>query len=146
MTTDTPLVQLVYVSSAVETFTVRQVAELLKQSRKRNGELGVTGLLLYKDGNILQILEGAPAVVARLFETIQRDGRHAGIIELYRKEITARDFPDWQMGFRDCSKAEAKELEGLEGLSRILDSAFDMRALHPSAATTLLRSFRQAIR
>ncbi len=49
---------LVYVSSATRPFSGEDLRALLETCRKDNAELGVTGMLLYKDGNFMQVLEG----------------------------------------------------------------------------------------
>jgi len=51
-------VPLVYVSSATELFSDTQLENLLLRSRQNNSTLGITGMLLYKDGNFMQCLEG----------------------------------------------------------------------------------------
>jgi Sensors of blue-light using FAD. len=45
---------LVYVSSATRPFSREDLRVLLETCRKNNAELGVTGMLLYKDGNFMQ--------------------------------------------------------------------------------------------
>lgn len=91
---------LVYVSSATEQFDESRIPDLLAKSREKNGDLDVTGLLLYERGNFLQVLEGAADTVEELYDTIQRDPRHRGCIVLMRESIFERKFPDWSMGFR----------------------------------------------
>ena len=91
---------LVYVSSATGQFAEADLPNLLRQSRLKNRRLGVTGLLLYEGGNFIQVLEGAPAAVDGLYETIERDPRHHRTIVLLRERIDRRRFPNWAMGFR----------------------------------------------
>ena len=57
-------------------------------------------LLLYADGNVMQVLEGEKAVVLELFQTIKLDKRHSGIFVLVEQEIAARQFASWSMGFK----------------------------------------------
>lgn len=137
------LIQLAYVSSTRGLLTAGEISELLVTSRERNHARGITGILLYKDGNILQVIEGEEAQVRALFSSIERDGRHTGVIRIYQKAITARDFPEWTMGFHDL---RAKDARQLEGFNEILDPDFDMRSLSPSAAAQLLASFKSAVR
>ena len=95
------LTQIVYVSSAKASFGKPEVLELLRTSRLNNERAGLTGILLYKDGNFLQVLEGEGAAVQALFEKISADPRHGGVLRLLKSEIAAREFPDWSMAFRD---------------------------------------------
>jgi len=137
------MIQLAYVSSALGLLTADDIANILTTSREKNGNRGITGMLLYKGGNILQILEGEEAQVLPLFETIQKDERHKGVMKLYQKSVEARDFPEWTMGFHDLSAGDFRQLEGF---SKILDPDFDMQTINPSVAAKLLTSFRTVVR
>ena len=57
------LVSLIYVSSGVRVLTDAEIFEILTQSRRNNERCGITGLLLYRDGNLMQVLEGPGAAV-----------------------------------------------------------------------------------
>jgi len=92
---------------------------------------------------VLQILEGEEAQVLSLFQVIQKDTRHSGILKLYQVPITARDFPEWTMGFHDLGAEDARRLDGF---SEVLDRSFDISTIKPSAAAQLLRSFKSAVR
>ena len=72
--------QIVYASSALQPFTKPELQALLEQARPKNDKLGVTGMLLYKDGNFMQVLEGEQDVVGKLVETIERAPRHKGVL------------------------------------------------------------------
>ncbi len=81
---------------------------LLATSRKNNAELGVTGMLLYKDGNFMQVLEGEEVAVRRLYARIAADPRHGSEITLQEGFSEGRQFPDWSMGFRDLNSPEER--------------------------------------
>jgi GTP cyclohydrolase I len=90
------LVRLLYASrsSATEAeFTV-----ILRQSRKHNAELGVTGLLCHSEGVFVQVLEGGRAAVNRLYNQIVTDPRHRDVTLLAYEEIAQRRFAGWSMG------------------------------------------------
>jgi hypothetical protein len=103
---------LVYASSATKSFTKPELQELLQKARRKNGELGLTGMLLYKDGNFMQVLEGQKDVVEKLAKTIEADDRHTGILVLLRRETKERNFADWSMGFRDLGEKTAVKIPG----------------------------------
>lgn len=88
-----------YTSSAVPDTTVSSLEQLLLQARKKNAELGVTGVLLYHDGSFFQYFEGPPEAVEEVYARIRRSPLHRGIIELMRGPIQARSFGSWLMGF-----------------------------------------------
>ncbi len=137
------MIQIAYVSSTRGLLSVDQLLRLLTKSREKNAAAGITGMLLYKDGNVLQIIEGEAEAVAPLFEQIRYDPRHTGVIKLYRKAVAERDFPEWLMGFRDLGAGAARELEGF---SDVLDPQFDMLKLNSSDAAKLLNSFKTSMR
>jgi hypothetical protein len=102
----------VYASSASQAFTKPDLLELLEQARQKNAKLGLTGMLLYKDGNFLQVLEAEKEAVTDLVATIERDRRHKGVSVLLRGTSEERLFPDWTMGFRDLSDRSAAKTPG----------------------------------
>lgn len=72
---------------------------LLQQSRARNERLRITGMLLYKGGFFMQVLEGEEKNVLEVFADIQTDIRHKRVFEIVSEYVQHRDFPDWTMGF-----------------------------------------------
>lgn len=137
------LIQLAYVSSSAGLLTLDEIAAILIKSREKNAALGITGMLLYRGGNILQVIEGEDEKVLKLFEIIKMDERHRGVIQLYKKSITERDFPDWQMGFHDL---DAEAATHLEGFVDVFGTDFDLHALKASQAAKLIDSFKKSIR
>ena len=103
---------LTYVSSAAQEFSKADLNELLAQCRENNMRLGITGMLLYKDGNFMQILEGDKDTVRGLYTKISADPRHTGDLVLYQGTSEERQFPDWSMGFRDLDSPEARANPG----------------------------------
>ena len=77
---------------------------LLEQSREKNRRIGITGILLYKDGNIMQMIEGEKQVVLELFETIKKDRRHKDVFQVIAGDIQQRNFENWSMGFLNMDK------------------------------------------
>jgi len=103
---------LVYVSVAAENVSKDDLLEILSQSRFQNAEAGITGMLLYKDGNFMQVLEGEENAVRDLYTRIRHDPRHLGIVTLVEGERDNRCFGDWSMGFQDLSSPEARDVAG----------------------------------
>ena len=98
---------LVYVSSAVKPFPPAELLDLLATSRQHNSQLGITGMLLYKDGNFMQVLEGEEDAVRTLYVKIGADPRHRGLITVSKGPLAERQFSDWSMAFRDLGAADA---------------------------------------
>ena len=89
----------VYTSSAIADITDADLERLIEDARRKNDEVGVTGVLLYHDGAFLQYFEGPPAAVEEVYARIRRSTLHRGLIELTREPVTHRSFGQWVMGF-----------------------------------------------
>jgi hypothetical protein len=87
--------------------------KILVDSRVSNKLADVTGLLVYVDGNFLQVLEGEQEVVAALFEKISRDRRHKDVKVVYKASIDRRTFDAWQMAYISPSPKELAAWAGL---------------------------------
>lgn len=103
---------LIYLSSATELYTSSDLADILTKSRKNNTDKDVSGLLLYHEGSILQILEGDKETVMGLYDKIGQDNRHNNIMKMVTGTTEQRNFPDWSMGFKTVSDNEWNELSG----------------------------------
>ena len=77
------LFHLIYVSTAVVPMTEGDLVKLLKQSRSRNEQNRITGMLLYKNGHFMQVLEGEEASVMEIFHNIEKDPRHKSVDVCY---------------------------------------------------------------
>jgi hypothetical protein len=90
---------LVYVSRAAVPVTRQVVIDLIETSRPANAAAGITGLLLYRDGGFLQMLEGDRDAVESLYASIERDERHCDVTLVRTREEQRRQFPDWSMAY-----------------------------------------------
>jgi hypothetical protein len=93
------LERLIYQSKASQDFGTLHLFNLLTEARLRNKRLGITGHLLYLDGQFTQCIEGKRASIDALWESLQRDVRHYEIELLARYAISERRFADWTMAF-----------------------------------------------
>jgi len=103
--------QLIYASTANRPLSEVELSLLLLAARRNNESLGVTGMLLYHDGEFLQVLEGEREAVQALFGRIARDPRHTRVTLLQRQRVVQRQFADWSMGFATL-KGLAESLPG----------------------------------
>ena len=135
---------LVYVSSAVRPFSRPDLEDLLATSRDNNARAGITGMLLYKDGNFMQVLEGDEAAVRAVYDKIGADSRHGGEIVLREGFTEERQFPDWSMGFRDLHSPEAR---AIPGYSEFLNTPLTGREFSedPTRAQKLLLTFKKTM-
>ena len=98
--------QLVYISTSRRELTQADVEEILTISRQNNVRDGLSGLLIIGGQRFLQVLEGPHSLLAAAYQRIASDKRHFALVELSRKAVPERSFPDWAMGFEDVSFAE----------------------------------------
>jgi hypothetical protein len=138
------MLSLVYVSSATEPFSTKQLYDLLAKSRENNARRGLTGILLYKDGNFMQLLEGPEQAVRDLMDAIQQDSRHQGLIVLSQTTVAERSFPEWSMGFCDL---DAPETKSIPGYSEFLNSPLTGEEFgpDPQRSQKLLLCFKRSM-
>lgn len=132
---------LIYVSIATHPFSEAELVDLLEKSRKNNAAVEVTGMLLYKDGKFMQLLEGDEAQITRVFEKISKDPRHRDVITLLKGQEDRRVFSEWLMGFANLDTEAA---ESIPGYSEYLNTPLTADAFpNPSNAQRLLRIFKR---
>lgn len=93
------LQEIVYASIASAPLLPSELYALLRQSRRDNAALGVTGMLVYHAGKFLQLIEGEQAVITDLYNTIAKDRRHQEVDKIWDAPLKARSFSDWSMAF-----------------------------------------------
>ncbi|QJU55761.1 BLUF domain-containing protein [Herbiconiux sp. KACC 21604] len=100
------VLSVVYTSTAVVPFSRDDLFELLEHSRENNARDGLTGMLLYRGGRFLQVLEGPEDAVRTRIEAIRADERHERFGVLIEETADERHFPDWTMGFASDAASE----------------------------------------
>ena len=131
---------LTYTSATTRLVSVSEIVEMVEQIRPKNERLGVTGLLLYSGGNVIQTLEGTPDAVDEVFDTIRTDTRHGEVLLVDRREIDERSFATWSMGFRNVSTREVTQLQDFGAFAR--EAVGRDLSPHAASAFELLEKFR----
>ena len=85
-----------------------ELRELVERARIRNANLNITGVLLAKGSDVLQILEGSEESVLKLFHKIRDDRRHSGVVELMRDYGPRRRFENVGMLLFDLQTQSPK--------------------------------------
>ena len=99
---------------------------------------GISGMLLYHEGNFLQVLEGPDENVDALYKKIQKDPGHSKSMLLLRETIKKKEFEDWSMGFVDTSRL-AEKFEGFtDYAARLKNMTLDKGSAHKA-----LKRFQQ---
>jgi Sensors of blue-light using FAD len=135
-----PMYYLTYVSSAVRPFTPDELYALLEVCKRNNARDGITGMMLYKDGNFMQVLEGHETVVRQTYARIAMDPRHNGLITLQEAPQKMPQFPDWSMGFVDLRTDQVRPQSYSEFLNSPL-TGHEFSA-DPGRAQRLLLAFK----
>ena len=136
------LVSLIYVSTATKLFNELELIELLKKSRIENLSHCITGMLLYHDGNIMQVIEGDEKEINQLYINLKNDDRHHGVIKLMCQPISEREFPEWSMSYLNVTSENNAGFS--EFLSKKTESANN--DLIVGRARKLLLNFREKLR
>jgi len=103
---------LAYVSSAAPKISEDNLIDILIDSRRRNSQNSITGLLLYIEGRIIQVIEGEEHDVIQLFSKIEQDRRHYSIQKFAEGPSADRLFKDWSMGFKSTTYDELEKFTG----------------------------------
>lgn len=97
--------QLVYISTTHEPLDDAALAAILMRARERNAKYGVTGVLLYADQSVMQVLEGIDTAVDLIFNIVSGNPLHSGVMIVQDRMIPRRDFESWSMAFPPMDKA-----------------------------------------
>lgn len=134
------LIQLLYSSKATTALSPAELTAILDKSVANNQARQITGLLLYRDGCFLQLLEGEEAVVDAAFRRISLDPRHHQVESLFRSECKQREFAQWYMGFH---VPQPEALACFPQFAPVFDPAFDVSqlAIAPQDGLAMLKVF-----
>ncbi len=136
---------IVYVSAATRRMTQPDLLALLRTSRENNECNGITGVLLYNDGNFIQAFEGPEEAVCELHQRIQNDPRHQHMRTVLEEHVEERQFGEWSMGFVPTDLMRA---EDYDAFTRFLlePQSLEVGGAAGNTVRTALELFREHIR
>ena len=135
------LYSLIYRSQASRAVHEVTLPPLLRKARLHNERTRLGGLLLYANGEFMQVLEGPEPALSELYARIQADPRHYAVRTLAYGPIAERAFPDWRMAY---APADARDLEKVTGFLPL--AAAPGHTPHPAVEVSqLLHSFVQGV-
>ena len=105
---EAPLYSICYVSTADSTVTSENVHTVFDGIIDKNLERSITGILLFSQGNFMQIMEGELDKLSELYQAIQEDPRHHHLIEILSTPIKDRIFENYQTGFSIVNDPESR--------------------------------------
>jgi hypothetical protein len=97
------LIRCLYASRAAKPLAETALNDILRQSRKNNPAMGITGMLCFTQELFVQVIEGGRDEVNRLLNSIIRDERNIDVQILSFEEIAERSFNNWTMGQVDLA-------------------------------------------
>ncbi|MNV69820.1 Blue light- and temperature-regulated antirepressor YcgF [compost metagenome] len=110
------LYEVLYVSTLAPEQPLSVVAEIAGRARQVNGELDITGLLIFDGQRFCQQLEGPKKVVLKLIERIRNDPRHVNVEVLHHGPLAGRRFQNFSLAFSTVEDVDAlARLERLDG-------------------------------
>ena len=132
--------QLVYISQAVRKMSMDELSSIHKTAKTNNEPMDVTGSLFYNGGWFLQVLEGPPATLDKLYHKIEKDTRHKNSRILYNEPATFRTFPRWSMNMTNLDDRQADKYNELVEVIEAAKANRKIGAASPAA--TLLKIFK----
>ena len=129
------MMQVLYSSKTKTDIGLNEINGILEVSRRNNQKNKVTGILLYRNGEFLQLLEGERINVYYTLKKIMDDQRHTNVNIIYENEIQKSLFNNWSMAFKSESDLNPEINQRLEKLKLSPNIADDL------ALVTLLNSF-----
>jgi hypothetical protein len=135
--------QLLYVSTATRPFNETDLVMLLKAARKKNALLHINGMLLYKQGKFMQILEGEESAVRKLYAEISQDPRHGNLTVILERQCPKSVFSDWSMGFVNLRD---DIIQSLPGYTQFMNTPLDSTHFvnDPTLSMQFLNIFKYA--
>ena len=79
--------------------SLKDIQDLYLRAKDNNAKNNISGILIYYNGNYLQVLEGHQEHVDSTYNRIKSDKRHKNIIKVINLNIEERIFEDYNFGF-----------------------------------------------
>lgn len=97
---------LMYVSRSKVPMTEDELIEMMRPIQHHNRLNGISGCLIYQDGEFMQLLEGKQQELHALRDKIRADSRHEGFRIVAEGLLHRRVFNDWGMVLRQLGSSE----------------------------------------
>ncbi|MEM1045972.1 MAG: BLUF domain-containing protein [Pseudomonadota bacterium] len=95
------LLRMSYKSVAVGPLDLPAVCSIVEEAARNNARLDISGGLVFRNAQFLQVLEGPPAAVRAVYERIAEDRRHRAMVRLSSDRAVNRLFTGTWMGLAD---------------------------------------------
>jgi hypothetical protein len=134
-----PITQLLYVSSLINEYG-HDLPHILRSSTHNNQAQGVAALLLCRNGNAMQLIEGPGKALRATYDRIRHDPRHFGLLVMLDEPIDACKLTGTSAGLHvrdaDFIRQECKGLDLFQPTTAEID-----RRVPSGTARDLLQQF-----
>lgn len=90
--------------------------QIVQSARRRNGQLGLTGVLVFDGERFCHLLEGPAGAFEEVMQRIAADSRHHRLTMLHAPaEVSSRLLFTWRSGY--CSPDDLEQFIGGDALS-----------------------------
>lgn len=90
---------LVYVSDTSKDLKTADIQQVFDHTSDWNINHDISGFLVYKGGNFIQLLEGNEKLIKSLFKRISKDKRHVNVTIILEEKISQHSFDGYKSGF-----------------------------------------------
>jgi hypothetical protein len=137
--------RLIYLSDATSPPTWSTLEQITRGAQRNNRQLEITGLLIYSSGHFIQMLEGPPGTVGRLYDKISVDPRHRDLETLLDQHDCERLVADWSMAMLNLERADQVQRDRFRTLVDDVRNADEADGASRELAVRLLKEFRQQL-
>jgi len=110
--------------------SIESIQALFEKAKTHNLSHQISGILLHKNGNFMQILEGLEEQVDAIYNKIIKDKRHHQIIKLIDIPIPGRLFQEYKASFSLInSNSDFTELNSYINWLKLADSSCAIKAV-----------------
>lgn len=99
---------IIYVSTT-QNQDVVWMKDLCDEFSTTNKKYGITGLLIFHSGTVIQYIEGDDDIIDALYLNIQKDLRHYNVITIFEEKLDYRLFNDWGMKFHNSEFTDLRQ-------------------------------------
>ena len=125
-----------YISDSKINKSINDFNDLILTAKSNNAKNNITGVLVYKNNNFLQVLEGHTETVDSVFDKIRMDQRHQNIFKIINTSIDERFFEEYEFGFTVVSDKNA-----VQNLSDYLNWLRNAENMIANEIVTLVENF-----
>jgi len=125
-----------YISDSRINKSITDFNNLIEKAKINNAKNNITGILVYRNNNFLQVFEGSPETVDTIFDKIRMDQRHQNIFKIIDTSIDQRIFEEYKFGFTVVSDKNA-----LQNLSDYLDWLRNADNMIANEIVTMVENF-----